>query len=174
MTEKENAFQVESITVPSSASIHEKNAMKAFASVWQIKTGQDAFFQSEEVVFLLRYISETGLTVVVFFKQLEREQIITHFENHNLSCRNLCTETAGWNTQWALVWWPSGCHTWKTVQTGFTGRKWTFYQKNLKISENFYPTRHVDNFRGYRSEKNFFSITFLSFKITEKHINFIL
>ena len=51
MTEKENAFQVESITVPSSASIHEKNAMKAFASVWQIKTGQDAFFQSEEVVF---------------------------------------------------------------------------------------------------------------------------
>ena len=99
MTEKENAFQVESISVPSSASIHEKNAMKAFASVWQIKTGQDAFFQSEEVVFLLRYISETGLTVVVFFKQLEREQIITHFENHNLSCRNLCTETAGWNTQ---------------------------------------------------------------------------
>ena len=47
---KENIFQVESISVPSSASIHEKNAMKAFASVWQIKTGQDAFFQSDEVI----------------------------------------------------------------------------------------------------------------------------
>ena len=54
-TEKENAFQVESITVPSSASIHEKNAMKAFASVWQIKTGQDAFFQSEEVFIEIHF-----------------------------------------------------------------------------------------------------------------------
>ena len=48
--DKENIFQVDSISVPSSASIHEKNAMKAFASVWQIKTGQDAFFQSDEVI----------------------------------------------------------------------------------------------------------------------------
>jgi len=39
---------VESLSVPSSASIHEKNAIKAFASVWQIKTGETAFFQSEE------------------------------------------------------------------------------------------------------------------------------
>ena len=44
--------QVESLSVPSSASIHEKNAIKAFASVWQIKTGEAAFFQSEEVIFL--------------------------------------------------------------------------------------------------------------------------
>ena len=43
--------QVESLSVPSSASIHEKNAIKAFASVWQIKTGETAFFQSEEVIF---------------------------------------------------------------------------------------------------------------------------
>ena len=42
---------MESVSVPSSASIHEKNAIKAFASVWQIKTGETAFFQSEEVIF---------------------------------------------------------------------------------------------------------------------------
>ena len=58
--------QVESISVPSSASIHEKNAMKAFASVWQIKTGETAFFQSEEVIsFNIIMIVISTITIVI-------------------------------------------------------------------------------------------------------------
>ena len=62
--------QVESISVPSSASIHEKNAMKAFASVWQIKTGETAFFQSEEVIFFnIIMIVISTITIVIKTEQ---------------------------------------------------------------------------------------------------------
>ena len=69
--------QVESISVPSSASIHEKNAMKAFASVWQIKTGETAFFQSEEVIFFnIIMIVISTITIVI---KTEQNAFFLHF-----------------------------------------------------------------------------------------------